>query len=170
MKNVVLLLILISGFVSGYFVGDYRGKEARQALKDVLRTGQSIDEELRSANTHLKSELATVDDKYKQDMATLNSEYRDKSVEWQRTKDRFDDTIRRQNARLAELNGVLGELIKKLGRSEGTDKTQLEQKITILRNDIDALLREMNGNACLKAQVPPGVIDVLNGSNQLGRN
>ena len=165
MKNIPLLLVLIAGLVSGYFVGDYRGNKARIALEETIKTGQLVDEELRAANAQLKTELAVVGDKYKKDIEELHSEYDDHSAEWQRVKRGLGDTINRQNSKLVELNQSLDDLIVKVGRSDGAEKVLLEQKIAILRIDIDHLLSESRGNTCLKQQVPYSVIDALNNAN-----
>lgn len=169
-RNIVLLMVLVTGLVAGYFIGDYRGREAREALEKTIATGQSVDDELRTANATLKAELEGVNGKHAQDIERLRAEYGENSAEWQHTKSGLDGTIRLQNARLVALNGALGELIAQLGRSHGAEKVQLEQKIAILKNDIDLLLREVNGNACLKTQVPDSVIETLNGPGKLGSN
>jgi chromosome segregation ATPase len=170
LKNILLLLVLLSGLISGYFIGDYRGRAAREALEKTIATGQSIDDELRTANTTLKAELAGVNGRHAQGIERLRADFSEKSAEWQHTKNGLDGTIRLQNARLVALNGALGELISQLGRSHGAEKVQLEQKIAILKNDIDLLLREVNGNACLKTQVPASVIETINGPGKLGSN
>jgi len=170
LRNIILLLILISGLVTGYFIGDYRGKAAREALEKTVKAGQSLDDELRTANASLKAELIGVNDKHTLEMDRLQAEYNRNSADWQRTRSSLDETIKRQNSRLAELNGALGELMARLGRSAGAEKAQLEQKIAMLRQDIDALLKELNGNVCLKARVPDKVVETLNGTSQIGSN
>ena len=169
-RNVVLLLVLVTGLVAGYFIGDYRGREAREALEKTIETGQSIDDELRTANATLKAELEGVSSKHAQDIERLRAEYSENSVEWQHIRSRLDNTIRLQQSSLVALNRALDELITQLGRSHGAEKVQLEQKIAILRNDIAFLLREVNGNSCLKTQVPNSVIETLNGAGKLGSN
>ena len=169
-RNIVLLLVLVTGLVAGYFIGDYRGRAAREALQKTIATGQSIDDELRTANASLKAELERVNGRHAQDIERLRAEYSENSVEWQQTKRGLDGTIRLQHARLVALNRSLDELIAQLGRSHGAEKAQLEQKIAILRNDIDFLLREANGNACLQTQVPNSVIETLNGTDKAGSN
>jgi chromosome segregation ATPase len=170
LRNIILLLILISGLATGYFIGDYRGKAAREALEKTVKAGQSLDDELHTANATLKAELISVNEKHSKEMERLRTEYSKNSADWQRTRGTLDETIKRQNSRLAELNGALGELIVRLGRTDGAEKVQLEQKIAMLRQDIDALLRELNGNVCLKARVPGKVVETLNGTNQTGSN
>lgn len=169
-RNIVLLMVLVTGLVAGYFIGDYRGSKAREALQKAIATGQSIDDELRTANATLKAELEGVTGRHAQDIERLRAEFSENSAEWQHTKSGLDGTIRLQNSRLVALNGALGELIAQLGRSHGAEKVHLEQKIAILKNDIDFLLREVNGNACLQTQVPDSVIETLNGPGKLGSN
>lgn len=169
-RNIVLLLVLVTGLVAGYFIGDYRGREAREALEKTIETGHSIDDELRTANATLKAELEGVNGKHAQDIERLRAEFSENSVEWQHTKSGLDGTIRLQNSRLVALNRALGELIAQLGQSHGAEKVLLEQKIAILKNDIDFLLHEVNGNSCLKTQVPDSVIETLNGPGKSGSN
>ena len=168
MRNTVPLLVLISGFISGYFIGDYRGEAARLALENATKTGQSLEHELHAANTSLKNDLDALNARYKRDIEKLNGEYYAKSVEWQRIKMGLDDTISRQNSKLAELNSALNELVVRLGGASGVEKVALEQKIALIKKDIDELLREINGNACLEQQVPHSVLDTLSGANQVG--
>lgn len=168
MKNILLLMVLVSGLVTGYFMGDYRGREARRVLEDAARMGQAIDKELRDANANLKNDLNSVNDRHTQELQKLHEEYASKSAEWQRVKQGLAGTISYQNVKLAEHNRMLDELLERLGRTDGAEKVAMEQKIAILRQDIDMLLREINGNTCLKTPVPQAVIDTLNGPRQLG--
>lgn len=168
MKNILLLLVLVSGLVAGYFVGDYRGKEARRALEDAVRMGQSIDRELRDSNASLKADLSGVNSRHAEELERLHAEYASKSAEWQRVRQGLDGTIRYQNAKLAAHNRMLDELLEKLGSTGDAERAAVEQKIALLRKDIDGLLQEINGNTCLKTAVPHVVIDTLNGPRQIG--
>lgn len=167
-KNIVMLIVLVCALVTGYFIGDYRGREARRALEEAARMGQDIDRELREANASLNSDLNGVNARHAQEMQKLHEEYASQSAEWHGVKQGLTGTIRQQNAQLAEHNRMLDELLARLGRADGAEKVAMEQKVAMLRQDIDTLLRELNGNTCLRTPVPQAVIDTLNGPRQLG--
>lgn len=164
------VLIIISCLVTGYVIGDYRGSQAREALQQTIVKGQAVERELQQANAELKGELAVVEEGYRQDMDKLRGEYTRASAEWQRTRQGLDGALKLQKAKLAELNGGLDELIARLGGAEGAEKVLLEQKVAILRSDIERLLREVNGNSCLQTRVPTSVVETLNGTSSRGDN
>lgn len=168
MKNFVRLLMLVSGLLAGYFVGDYRGSETRRALEEAVRMGQSLDRELQESHATLQAELSGVSRRHAEELASLRTEYARKSAEWQQTRQGLDATIHYQSTKLAAHNRMLDELLEQLGSTDGAERAGVEQKIAILRSDIDGLLRELNGNACLKTAVPHSVLDSLNGTRQMG--
>lgn len=168
MKTITLFMILLSGLVSGYFIGDYRGRHARIALENTIKAGTAADRELQNAKENLQAELAEVNHRQQRELEMLRADHSAKSAEWARVREGLNDTVRRQHKKLAELDGVLAELVAKLGGSAGAEKRLLEQNIALLKRDIDALVREVNGNTCLDKPVPYSVVNALNGSLQRG--
>lgn len=161
MKSILLILVLISGVISGYFIGDYRGKASRIALAKAIEAGQVALKEREASLVLLKRDLETVNVKYKEDLAKLGVDYEKRTAEWERTKSTLDDTISTQNKKLAELNGDLAQLLVSVGAATGSDKKQIEKKIEFLTKTIASLRGNLDANLCLKMPVPHEVLVAL---------
>lgn len=166
MRNLVLILVLVAGLVAGYFVGDYRGREARLALAKAIEAGKAAEGERDAAIAALKRDLAAVDAKYKADIDASRRDYAAKSDAWRATKARLDEALQRQNARLAEVNGNVDALAAKLAGATGAERPPLEARIARLRQERAGLQREVEGGACLKTPVPKDVIDALDAATR----
>jgi chromosome segregation ATPase len=165
-KNLVLILVLVAGLVAGYFVGDYRGREARLALAKAIEAGKAAEGERDAAIAALRRDLAAVDETYKADIEASRRDYAAKSDAWRATKVRLDEALQRQNARLAELDGNVDALARKLAGATGAERQQLEARLARLRQDRAGLQREVEGGACLRTTVPRGVIEALDATTR----
>jgi len=168
MNKFVLLLVLISGFLSGYLIGDYRGKDARETLKKAVETGKTLDTERDAAITKLKTELGGINDKHQHELEAIRKESALKVSEWRRTKDALDDKIKQATAKLADSDSRLKALVARRDDSTGAEEASLDLEIAQLRKEREDLRREIEGNACLQARVPHSVFDALNVANAGG--
>lgn len=168
MKNLLLLLVLVCGLAAGYFVGDYRGKEARLALEKAIETGRTVEREREAALLALKKELDEINTKYRHDLDASRQDYAARSAEWERAKAGLDETIRRQSDKLAAANRNIEQLTSRLGASSGPERERLEQEIARLRKQSAELQRELEGNRCLKTAVPRSVLEALDQAMEKG--
>lgn len=163
MKSIALILVLIAGAVSGYFLGDYRGRESRIALEKAIETGKIALKERDASVALLKRDLDAINSKYNEDIAQLNIDYEKRTAEWEHTKSVLDETIGKQSKKLAELNSDLAQLLVAAGAATGSDKKQVEKKIESLTKTIASLRGNIDANLCLKTPVP---LEVLNAIGQ----
>lgn len=168
MRNLVLLLMLVCGLVTGYFIGDYRGKDARKALEKAVETGKALERDREAAIVALKKDLDDINAKHERDIELSRKDFEARRAEWGRAKVGLDATIKRQTGKLAEANRNIDDLATKLGGSVGAEKERLEQEIARLRKSRDDLQREVEGNRCLKTQIPRSVVDALGGASERG--
>jgi len=168
MKNFILLLVLVSGFLSGYLIGDYRGKAAREALQKAIETGKTLDADRETAIARLKTELDGVNDKHYRELEAIRRNIASKAAEWRRAKNGLDDDIRLSSAKLVVSDAKLKSLITQRDSASGTDRAALDLEIERLRKDRDELRKEIEGNTCLQARVPHGVFDALQVANATG--
>jgi hypothetical protein len=168
MKNLILLLVLVSGFLSGYLIGDYRGKAAREALQNAIETGKALDADRETAIAELKTELDGINEKHHRELDAVRRTSASKAAEWRRTKDGLDDDIRLSTAKLVVSDAKLKSLIAQRDGASGTDRAGLDLKIERLRKERDELRKEIEGNTCLQARVPHGVFDALQVANAAG--
>lgn len=161
MRNLLLLLVLISGLLAGYLIGDYRGKAARVALEKAIETGKTLDSTRQAAIAKLETELRSIDEKHRQELDASRQEYDSKAAEWQREKAGLGEKIRRLSAKRAENDAQLKALNEKLGSASGAEKEKLEQEIERLRMERESLTQQIEGNACLKVPVPQSVHEAL---------
>jgi hypothetical protein len=168
MKNFTLLLVLVSGFLSGYLIGDYRGKAAREALQKAIETGKTLDADRDTTIARLKTELDGVNDKHYRELEAIRRNSASKAAEWRRAKNGLDDDIRLSTAKLVVSDAKLKSLIAQRDGASVTDRAALDLEIERLRKNRDELHKEIEGNTCLQAQVPHGVFDALQVANATG--
>jgi chromosome segregation ATPase len=169
MRNFILLLVLISGFLSGYLIGDYRGRDARESLKKAVETGNALATERETSIGRLKEELDTINDKRHRELETTRKDNVSKSAEWRRVKGNLDDRIKRTTAKLDESDTRLKTLISRRDGASASEKASLDLEIARLQKEREDLRREIDGSACLQARVPHSVSDALNDANIPGR-
>ena len=161
MRNLILLLVLISVFAFGYLVGDYRSKAAREALEKAIVAGKTLEAELQSSVTRLQTELDGINEKHHREIEAIRKGSAIKAAEWRRIKDSLDDAIKRSSAKLAESEARLKALVVQRDAASGADKDRLDMDIEHLQKEVDDLRREIEGSACLHARVPHSVTHTL---------
>jgi len=168
MKNIVLLLVLVTSLLAGYFVGDYRGKDAREALKKAIETGKTLDSERDTAITKLKTELDGISEKHQQEIAAIRKDNDAKVAEWRRTKQSMENTIKLTTAKLAASDDQMKSLVSQRGSATGAEKARLDMEIERLKKEQASLRQEIEGGTCLQTKVPHSVFDALNGNTVVG--
>lgn len=166
MRNLILLLVLISGALAGYFVGDYRGKEARKALELAIETGKTLESERQATLTKLKTELDGINEKHQQELDTSRKEYATKEAEWQSIKSGLNGTISNLKEKRDKDMSELKHLLEQLDGATGPERAALEQKIAALRRELDGVKLKLDSNLCLDMPVPSKIIDLLNGTGK----
>lgn len=169
MKNFLLLLVLISGLVAGYFVGDYRGKAAREALDKMVATEKKLNEELQAAVSKLQTDLDDIGKQHQQEIAALRKSNDSKVAEWRRTKAGLEETIRKNNAKLAEADDQIKIKEKERDAASGEEKAKLNQEIASLKKEREVLVQQNNSTSCLQSRIPQSVFDALKDTNAAGR-
>jgi peptidoglycan hydrolase CwlO-like protein len=162
MKNIVLLLVLVAGLLAGYFVGDYRGKDAREALKMAIETGKTLESERETTITQLKTELESINEKHLQEISAIRKNNDAKVAEWRRTKESLENTLKLTTAKLAASDGQMKSLVSRRDGATGEEKARLDLEIEQLKKQQASLRQEIEGGACLQARVPHSVFDALN--------
>jgi hypothetical protein len=162
MNRFILLLVLISGLLSGYLIGDYRGRDARETLKKATETGKTLEAERNTAITELKTELGNINNKHQRELETVRKENAIRVTEWRRTKDALDDKIKLANSKITESDTRLKTLVELRDGSTGAEEASLNLEIAHLRKERENLRREIEGNTCLQTNVPRSVFEALN--------
>lgn len=168
MNKYILLLVLVSGFLSGYFIGDYRGSAARETLKLATETGKTLESERELSIARLKTELGAVNDRHRLELDQVRRESAAKMSEWRRTKDALDDRIQRTTSRITESDTQLKALVERRDGASGTEEAKLNLQIAQLRKEREELRREIEGNTCLQTKVPRSVFNALNETHMAG--
>ena len=162
MRNITLLLVLVSGLLAGYLIGDYRGKDARAALNKTIETGKTLEQERLTTIAQLKTELEGINEKHSREMERIRKDNAGKTAGWQRTKQGLDDKIKLSTAKLAESETRSKSLTVQSNGASGAEKAKLEQEIKLLEQEQNTLRSEIEGNSCLRARVPQSVFTALN--------
>ena len=162
MNKYILLLVLFSSLLAGYFIGDYRGKDAREALNKAIETGKTLESERETAITKLKTELEGINEKHQQEISAIRKDNDAKVAAWQRTKVGLENTIKLTTAKLAASDGQMKSLVSQSDGATGAEKARLDQEIERLKKEQLSLRQEIEGGACLQTRVPNSVFDALN--------
>jgi hypothetical protein len=162
MNKFILLLVLVSGFLSGYLIGDYRGKDAREALRKATETGITLDSEREAAITKLKTELDGINEIRHREIEAIRKCHDSSLAGWRRAKDGLDEKIKRSSAKLADSDTRLKTLIARRDAASGADRARLNLEVERLRKERDDVQREIEGNTCLQARIPQSVSEALN--------
>ena len=162
MRNFILLLVLVSGFLSGYLIGDYRGKNAREALQKAIANGKALDAERETAISRLKSELEGINETRGREMEVIRKENDSRIASWRRSKNSLQEQIRHSNANLTSADSRLSTLITQRNKATGADVAHLDLEIERLRKERVGLHREIEGSECLQSQIPDSVFKALN--------
>jgi hypothetical protein len=165
MRNFILLLVLVSGLLAGYFIGDYRGRDAREALGKAIETGKTLDAERMTTISRLKTELEGIGEKHRQELAAIRKDYDAKVARWRRTRSDLAQSITHTTASLAESDNRLKSLISQRDSASGAEKAKIEQEIARLQKEREDLRQENAGDACLQARAPRSVFEALNATN-----
>jgi len=168
MKNIVLLLVLFSGLLAGYFVGDFRGKDAREALTKAIETGKTLESERETAISKLQTELDGINEKHQREIAAIRKDNDAKVAEWRRTKVGLENTIKLTTAKLAASDDQMKSLVSQRDVATGAEKTRLNMEIERLKKEQASLRQDIEGGTCLQAKAPHSVFDALNGSTVAG--
>lgn len=129
MRNFILLLVLVSGLLAGYFIGDYRGRDARETLGKAIETGKTLEAERMTTISRLKTELESINEKHRQELAATRKDNDARMAGWRRTKSDLANTITHTTATLAESDNKLKSLISQRDSASGADKAKIELEI-----------------------------------------
>jgi predicted nucleic acid-binding Zn-ribbon protein len=161
-KNLVRLLVIVLSIAGGYFIGDYRGKEARKALERAMETGKAVVREREATIAALRKDLDAINGKYDRDIDAMRHDYTARTAAWEREKSALDETIGRMKTDLDERKRNIAGLKEKLAKStDDAEKKGLEQEVARQEHIIADLERRVDGNVCLQIQVPRSVLDAL---------
>lgn len=169
MRNFILLLVLISGFLSGYLIGDYRGKNAREALQKAIETGKTLDAERETAISRLKTELDGINETHRQKLEAVRKENDSRIAVWRHSKDTLNQRIKRSSADLASADTRTSTLVTQRNGATETDAARLDLEIERLRKEREGLRRSIDGNTCLQTQIPNSVFEALNEADTPGK-
>ncbi len=162
MKNLTLLLVLVSGLLAGYLVGDYRGRHAREALQQAIETGKTLDIERQTALAQLKRELDGISASHQQELEAIRHRSATREAAWHRARSLPGEQAKRLEAQLAAADARLGTLVARRNTATGNEQVSLDQQIVRLRQERDDLRSEIEGHACLQTRLPHAVAEALN--------
>jgi chromosome segregation ATPase len=165
MRNFTLLLVLISGLLSGYLVGNYRGRNAREALQKAVETGKTIEAERETAISKLKMELNDINAAHRRELEAMRKENDSRIAIWRHNQSSLDEQIKRATANLAAADTRLSRLIIQRNGASAADASTLDPAIERVRAERDRLRREIDGNTCLHTPVPDSVFEAFNATN-----
>ncbi len=160
-RNIILLIVLVSGLVAGYFVGSYKGREAMEALEKEKALQETLKKDHDAIQAGLQQKLGAVEDQRKSQLEEAQKKYQDQSAQWEKSKANLDATIKKQTVLLANTNRDIDSLVKKLPTATGAERAKLEAEIARLRQQAQSIQVEADGTRCLQVQAPRAVIDAL---------
>jgi uncharacterized protein YgiM (DUF1202 family) len=164
MKNIVMLLILAAGGISGYFIGNHQGKAATETLAALEQAARQEKAESDKTTNVLKENMAQLAAAHKSELDKIETEYRQ-----QRAK--LDDALAGKEKRIRELTARMDSNQQEIERLRKTavsatdpaEKQKLLDKVAQLENETRNSKSNVEGLKCLSVAVPDEMLSQLQG-------
>lgn len=164
MNYLVILLVLVAGGISGYFIGAHQGKAAIEALATVEQAAKHEKAESDKAINALKESMAGITSVHKNELSKIETEYRQ-----QRTK--LDAALAGKDKKIKDLTAKINNNQQEIERaqhmaanvSDPAEKKKLQEKIAQLENEKRNLESGVDGLKCLSVAAPDEILMRLQG-------
>ncbi len=162
MQNILLAAVLIAGLITGYFVGNYRGKSAQETLMQAITKGESLNKILTEANTNLKRDLIDIENKRKFELEENRKKFEVRNAEWLADKANLKEKIKTLRGELNDSGQKIDNLRTQLASAPTIeDKNRLEYELEQEKKKYQDVKIKFEGEKCREVLVPQSVLDIL---------
>lgn len=164
MKNLVILLVLAAGGISGYFIGAHQGKAAIEALAALEQAAKQEKTESDKAINALKESMAGLASEHKNELSKIENEYKQ-----QRAK--LDDALAGKNKKIKDMTAKMNNNQQEIERlrnnavsaTDPVEKQKLLERVAHLEKEKRNLESGVEGLKCLSVTAPDEILMQLQG-------
>jgi chromosome segregation ATPase len=164
MKNLVILLVLAAGGISGYFIGAHQGKAAIEALASLEQAAKQEKAESDKAINALKESMAGLASEHKNELSKIENEYKK-----QRAK--LDDALAGKDKKIKDMTAKMNNNQQEIERlrnnavsaTDPVEKQKLLERVAYLEKEKRNLESGVEGLKCLSVAAPDEILMQLQG-------
>lgn len=164
MNNITLLIAMTVAAISGYFIGSYSGRDAKEALATAQIAARHVMEEHEQSVKLLNERISKLDNEYAEEKKGYNANF-------QKQKQKWAELLAGRDQRIAELNSMnsnTGAEISRLRSSvkdmaPSAERRHTEERIAVLEKDFKAQQIQIFGLECSKTPVAAEMLNKLQG-------
>lgn len=164
MKNLVILLVMAAGGISGYFIGAHQGKAAIEALAALEQAAKQEKTESDKAINALKESMAGLASEHKNELSKIENEYKQ-----QRAK--LDDALAGKDKKIKDMTAKMNNNQQEIERlrnnavsaTDPVEKQKLLERVAHLEKEKRNLESGVEGLKCLSVGAPDEILMQLQG-------
>lgn len=164
MKNLVILLVMAAGGISGYFIGAHQGKAAIEALATLEQAAKQEKTESDKAINALKESMARLASEHKNELSKIENEYKQ-----QRAK--LDDALAGKDKKIKDMTAKMNNNQQEIERLRNNavsatypvEKQKLLERVAHLEKEKRNLESDVEGLKCLSVGAPDEILMQLQG-------
>lgn len=164
MNNITLLIAMTVAAISGYFIGSYSGRDAREALATAQIAARHALEDHEQAVKLLHERISKLDSEYADEKKSHNESF-------QKQKQKWAELLAGRDRRIAELSSINTDTGAEISRLRGSvkdmppsaERQRMEQRIAVLEKDFKATQTQISGLECSKTPVASEMLTKLKG-------
>jgi chromosome segregation ATPase len=164
MKNLVILLVLAAGGISGYFIGSQQGKAATEALAALGQAAKQEKTESDKAINALKESMAGLATEHKNELNKIEAEYRQQRANLDDALAGKEKNIREKTAKINNNQREIDHLRNTVvSVTDPAEKRKLLVRVAQLENEKRNSESSVETLKCLSVTVPNEVLGQLQG-------
>jgi chromosome segregation ATPase len=159
MKYLVILIALVAGGISGYYLGAHQGKSAIEALDSLKQAAKQEKAESDKTINALKEGMAGLSAEHKNELARIEAEHKQ-----QRAK--LDAALAGKDKKIKDLSAKVNNNQQEIERlqlmaanvSDPEEKKKLQEEIARLKKEKLNLQSGVDGLKCLSVPAPDEIL------------
>jgi len=163
-NNITLLVAMAVAALSGYFVGSYSGRDAKEALATAQIAARHAQDEHENTVKLLNERIGKLDSEYAEEKKDNTAHFRKQQQKWA-------DLLASRDRRIVELSGMNNATAAEISRLRtslqdmplSAERKQTEQRIADLEKAFTAQQTQIAGLECSKIPVANEMLSKLKG-------
>ncbi len=165
MQNLILFIAMAVAAGCGYFVGNWSGRDAKEALAKIEISAKQSEAEYNKTKQELTEKLATLDSEHQKEKQKIEDDFKQQKTS-------FDAAVASRDTRIADLvktrAGIQADIAKAQAQlaAAKTDKERqaAQAAIDVAVKNEGAVGVTLESAQCESAKVSPGLLTALRGN------
>jgi chromosome segregation ATPase len=162
MKYLVILIVLVAGGISGYYIGAHQGKSAIEALDSLKQAAKQEKAESDKTINALKENMAGLSADHKNELARIEAEHKQQRAKLDAVLAGRDRKIKNLSANISNNQQEIERLQNMAANvSDSEEKKKLQDEIARLKKEKLNLQSGVDGLNCLSIAAPDEILTRL---------